>query len=264
MRLSKLILCFVFLPCLAFADSNYYMGSSGVPSSVSAHCDAGCTGEADADSFCVDNETGAAECGFTDTDGGISTIVWNASHIGSFCCTDGGAYALQITSVDTETNYTEKDLGADQAIYSQQFYFLIHSETLADGESYPICRTYSAAGAIGTYSFSVKDTSGTLNLRVFLNQDTDIDVTSTKAITLDTWYRVRVYFDDEDALVVNFSDCDGSNNELVVNAGAGDVGGTGIVRFVVFGSKAAASGTVDFQIDNAKGDDDTAITTECE
>ena len=264
MRLSKLILCFVFLPCLAFADSNYYMGSSGVPSSVSAHCDAGCTGEADADSFCVDNETGAAECGFTDTDGGISTIVWNASHIGSFCCADGGAYALQITSVDTETNYTQKDLGVSKTTYAQQFYFLIHSETLANGESYPIARTYDVSEVTGSYFISVKDTAGTLNLRVLLNQGTDIDLTSTKAISLDTWYRVRIYYVDEDAFVVNFSDCDGANNELVANAGVGDVGTSPVIRYVVFGSKAAAAGTVDFQIDNAKGDDGTTISTGCE
>ena len=36
MRLSKLILCFVFLPCLAFADSNYYLGASGVPAATGA------------------------------------------------------------------------------------------------------------------------------------------------------------------------------------------------------------------------------------
>ena len=46
MRLSKLILCLVFLPCLAFAESNYYLGASGVPASTITNYtqDANCMG----------------------------------------------------------------------------------------------------------------------------------------------------------------------------------------------------------------------------
>ena len=38
MRPSKLILCLVFLPCLAFADPNYYLGASGVPAAAGDAC----------------------------------------------------------------------------------------------------------------------------------------------------------------------------------------------------------------------------------
>jgi len=260
MKKLLLILLIIFIPVMAYAWNPLMVSSGSV--SVPDHCTSGCT-PADADSFCIDMESGVAECSFVDTDGGTSVITWNAAPVGTFCCADKGSYVLDLDVKDTEITYVEKNLGTFKTTYAAQVYFLVDSETLADTELYTVFRTYAADGVTITFYFAVKDVSGTLYLRAFLDQTTDIDVTSTKTIALDTWYRLRVYYVDEDAFVVNFSDCNGANNELVVNAGVDDVGTSNSVQYITFGSHAAATGDIKFQIDNAKGDDDTAISTGC-
>ena len=263
MRLSKLILCFVFLPCLAFADSNYYLGASGVPSTIADHCDAGCTGEADADVSCVDAETGAAECSFVDTVTGTSTITWNAAHAGTFCCADGGSLAVEFDVNDGETAKTTLDTGSKPTI-ADQFYFLVKSETLADTEGYSVLAGYGSDGTTSAFLIQIRDVSGTLYLRTFLNQSSDLDDVSTKAISLNTWYRVRVFYVDEVSWYVEIADCDGSNPEEVANYTTDLVSGSNTTYYIQHGSTANALGDVNYQIDNHKIDDDTAITTGCE
>lgn len=258
-------LCFFCSICLA--SQQHMLGvlaRKNVSTGVADHCASGCTGT-DCDVVCVDAETGVAECTFSDTDGGAaSSITWNASHTGSFCCTDKGSYAVEITFGDTETTYSEMDMGVSKVNLYGQFYFLVHSETLADTETQTLFRAYSSGGTSTTFAIRILDSSGTLYLQSFLNQ-TVVDYTSdsTKTISLDTWYMVRFRFQDEVDWFVSIADCNGDNSDTVEDLTEEQVDQSQMPYYIVFGQKIASVGTVTVQLDNIKVDDDTAISSEC-
>ena len=262
MRHFKLILCLVFLPCLAFADSNYYLGASGVPSSVADHCAAGCTGEADADLSCVDVETGAAECSFSDTVTGSATIEWNAAHSGTFCCADKGDYAIEFTIGAAETAYAAWNEGSANDIAAVQFYFNLVSESLADTNYARIFRVTNV-DPVTTFAIAIYQDSGNLKIGTYLNNSgTDYTDKSTMNLSTGTWYRVRIFYQRNTALVGSIAACDGTGSETFVNRDSSTVGGY-TAQFYQIGCNLAPGGAVNFQIDNLKTDETTAISTGC-
>ena len=231
---------------------------------VAVHCADGCTSEPDADWLCEDSSDDAGDgklCTWTDT-AGSGAIDWKATHVGTFSCTDKGTYALSITTHADGTVRVRHDTGSEKEPMYIQFYFAIDAESLANTERSQILTT-KKANFVEKIRLSIyQDGSGNLVLQVQYAMLGTLDTTvySTKTLSLDTWYRIRIGLTDAD-LDVAISDWDGSNNEAVVDS-VDSLDGVGS-RYIDVGASGGGEGVITVQFDNIKMDDDTAITTGC-
>jgi hypothetical protein len=256
------LLCF-FAVC-GFAQAGCVMGSGQSTAAVAAHCASGCTPD-DADIACLDFETiDDPECSFAETIGEGASISYVADPTGTYSCKDS-THVMEVVAKDTTATYIKRDMGATKLTLAVQFYFQIKSESLANGELYRLFYAELVDESTSSMRVSIVDTSDVLYLHYYLNQGSDISVTSTTAIALNTWYRVRIYFVDETTLKVHLASHDGTAIETLYDSDVSGAPSSSVVpRYLYFaGHGIAAVGDVTLQMDNIKVSSTAEITTGC-
>ena len=233
-------------------------GGGGVEEGAAAFCADGCTLEPDADLFCEDASDDAGDgklCTWSDN-AGAGSINWQASHSGTFSCTDKGTYALQLGYSGGGATYVAWDNGSETNSLYGVIYFNITAESISAGENVWIVKGLDEAGPSSSFTIGVQDVSGTLRAYTEYRDagSWPSATASSHSITVGAWYRLRFSFVDESNFSAWIADQDGSNEEQFVND---SLSNSRSVRHIYLGTGDNADAAATIQIDNTKFDDDT-------
>jgi hypothetical protein len=248
----------------AINDSSTIEGKAGLSAiegqtieSVTLFCADGCTGEADADIKCEDNEGSEtiandgsdARCsGWTAVESGGGTVT-QAAHSGTFSCSDKGDKALN-TAGWNENAYISQGF-TDVNDFYNIFYINFATDNITTGGSDKTLGFYKALDDGSTefsLSFLKDDTDQSLGFQLQYEQSGTKWAQNDYGITANTWYQIEISYVATNLTVL----INGNSlfNKTVDNAqvdvvqygmnNLGDAGGNNVI-----------------QIDNMKEDDDT-------
>lgn len=220
---------------------------------------------AGADVICEDCEgsEGTELCGWTDMNSGLPSsdeVNWDATHVGTFACTDKGSHAVELNLDASDANSYVAISQGDGPFYVS-FYFAIVSELLEDADDVLLAAPLSETATITNAGvrYYLIQSGGALYIRFGYDHDVSswIYTDGTTAISLNTWYRVTLHYDaggtgDTDTVITTIA------GETVVNTTTANLDRDAIDN-VLFGSSEGPSDTdaVVVQFDLIKIDDDT-------
>jgi hypothetical protein len=242
---------------------NAYIAGSAASAAASNCCDS----TSDADVFCEDSES-TTDCGdeaandsvcrntWDSTEATDSTVVFDAAHSGTLSCTDKGSRAIQITKTSTDAPHGIKLAKSDESEVFVQFYLNV-TESPANAEEIYIGSLNNAADSTRSVLLRLTGTATNPTLRILYENGSELSVGSTTAITVGTWYRIRIHWkaasaDPGSDGVVQFYVNDTNPTNISNNNSQNLVG---LYRFG--NANAADTGTYILQIDNIKVDNDT-------
>lgn len=242
----------VKLAWLQVVPVNEPIVSSGTSDTACSSCST-CTGCSDADFLCEDWDEDNS-CSWTITCNSCSET---ATHSGTFNCTDKGDYCLQM---DFDGDYTDKyysyNLGAAEsgAIY-ESLYINVVSEAIEDGEEFILLSMETAAGDNSpACKVNLSQSGGSLYFKFCFRTGGSYSCTNSGAISTNTWYRLRIYYNKTDDDVAFYVD----DTQIVNNTSASlertpqyiELGGTHYVL------PTSSADEIDVQYDNIKVDSD--------
>lgn len=190
--------------------------------------------------------------------GTAGTINADATHSGTFSCTDKGTEALQATKTSTnDVLFTYFDAGADNTYYTQ-LYFNSISEGLANGATQTVAAlsTNTAFTTICWY-LKIKKVDSELFLQLMHYDGTSWRTTDSASISADTWYGVRIFYSYNTgsggiSWAVDY-DMDGAFTPITIS---NDGTTTRQGRYLGFGVIGGGTTTFTNQFDNIKADND--------